>query len=97
MKTIAILAAILAVSAAATAHAEPMPQFHQPGSPIKQGHYCWVYSSSNGAGWWDKCDSSRDPRSPRALSLRGLPRSEIEAVMIGGGDGGSGGSGGGGR
>jgi hypothetical protein len=85
MKAFAVLGAILAVSAAATAHAKSMPQGHDPGGPLKQGRYCWVYTSSSGAGWWDHCDNSG-----RAISLRGR---ENEVDAAGGGDGGGGGGG----
>jgi hypothetical protein len=88
MKTIAILATIMAVSAAAAAHAESKPQLHQPGSPIKQGHFCWVYTNATGAGWWDKCDNSPNPR---AISLRGRPDAEVNAIENGGGGSGGGG------
>lgn len=88
MKTIAILTTILAVSAAASAHATPKPQSHQPGSPTKQGNYCWVDTNATGAGWWDVCDPSNPTR---ALSLHGRSDAEISAIMSGGAGGGGGG------
>jgi hypothetical protein len=90
MKKTTILAAILAVLASATAHALPIPQTHEPGGPIKQGQYCWVYTNSHGAGWWDRCDATST--TPRGVSQRGLPDSDVNAIM-----GGGGGDGGGGR
>jgi hypothetical protein len=94
MKKIAILAAIVAVSAATSAFADTMPQGHSPGGPIKQGKYCWVSTDSRGAGWWDVCDST-SREYPRAASLRGHPFYDDQ--IMGGGDGGGGGGGGGGR
>jgi len=47
MKTVAILTAIVTVMVAATANAG-QPTSHQPGSPLQQGKYCWVYTGGNG-------------------------------------------------
>jgi hypothetical protein len=91
MKTMAILAAIVAVSAV-TAHAEPKPQFHQPGSPIKQGPYCWVYTNGTGAGWWDRC---ADAHTERAQSLKNRFEADISAIENDTNGGGGGGGGGG--
>jgi len=95
MKTIAILATIMAVSAAASAHAEMKPRSHSAGGPLRQGAYCWVYTGGNSAGFWDRCVSSTDATP---MSLQGRPRAEIDTILGGGGgDGGGGGGAGGNR
>jgi hypothetical protein len=95
MKTVAIFVAIVAVTAATAAQADPRPKLHFPGAPIKQGSYCWVYTDAHGHGWWDTCDSSAP--TPRGMSLRGRSESDISQIESGGnGDGGGGGGGGGG-
>ncbi len=91
MKTVAILAAVLAVSAAVTANAMPRPQGHAAGGPIKQGPYCWVYTSPTGSGWWDLCDS-RSPL-PRGISRRGQNGDDFYGSFAGGSGGGGGGGG----
>ena len=66
MKSLAILGAVLAVTAASAANAQSKPQGNPAGGPIKQSGYCWVATTLEGAGFWDRCDSSG-----RAVSLRG--------------------------
>ncbi len=82
MKSIAILGAALAITAFSVANANSMPQGHDVGGPTQQGQYCWVYTSANGAGFWDHCDETG-----RAISLHGREN----AIDIAGGDGGGGG------
>jgi hypothetical protein len=88
MKTIPILAAILAVTMATTAYAKSPPKTHDPGGPIQQGQYCWIYTGALGAGWWDRCDPTSD--TPRGMSQRGLSANDVNAVSGGGGGGGGG-------
>lgn len=87
MKTLSILATVLAVSAASMAHAKSTPQGHQPGGPVKQGNFCWVNTNGNGAGWWDRCDT-KSPM-PRGISQR----DRADEDFAGTGSGGSGGGG----
>ncbi len=95
MKTVAILTAIVTVMVAATANAG-QPTSHQPGSPLQQGKYCWVYTGGNGYGYWDPCDGSY--KYPRGVSLRDYPEELVIGAENGeGGSGGGGGGGGGGR
>ncbi len=89
MKTIAIIAAIAAVTVSATAYAAHKPQTHRVGDPIKHGKYCWVATDSRGSGWWDMCDPNE--RQPRGLSQRGLSETEISRIEHGGGGDGGGG------
>ncbi len=86
MKALAIVSVALAVAATAAAHAQSAPHGHDAGGPIQQGSYCWVYTGTNGAGWWDRCD-----HSGRALSLRGRPN-RLDQDYNGGGGGGGGGN-----
>jgi len=81
MKTLAILAALAAITMTASATAAPAA--HQAGGPLKQGKFCWVGTGIHGTGWWDLCD----PKSamPRALSMRGRSDADIEATFNGGG------------
>lgn len=58
MKTFAIVAALAAVLASASAQAGGMPTTHRPGEPLQSGKYCWTYSDSRGNGWWDTCKSA---------------------------------------
>jgi hypothetical protein len=90
MKTIAFLAAVLAASVAATAYAQSPPKTHDPGGPIQQGNYCWVYTNALGAGFWDRCDPTSD--IPLGMSQHGIPQEDVNQVM-GGGNGGGGGGG----
>ncbi len=60
MTKIAMIAAALAVTATAVSPAfAAMPQGHQPGAPVRQGSYCWQYTSSLGHGFWTPCSGYR--------------------------------------
>jgi hypothetical protein len=83
MKAIAILGAVLAVTAVTAANAKSLPP-HEAGGPIKQGAYCWVNTDVNGNGWWDRCDNSGRP-----VSMRGR-ENDYDATGDGGGAGGNG-------
>lgn len=98
MKTIAMIAALAAVTIATAAQASNAPTSHNAGGPLKHGKYCWVYTDGRGAGWWDLCDNTNTSVTPHGISQRGMTESAIMAVQSGAGDGGSagGGSGGGG-
>jgi hypothetical protein len=91
MKTIAILAAIVAVTTATVANANTTPKIHEAGSAIKQGQFCWVATDTIGHGWWDGCDSHS--QVPRGRSLQDRPATVTDAIGSGGGDGGHGGGG----
>jgi hypothetical protein len=95
MKTLTILTAIVAAMTVATAHAKPTaPQTHQPGAPLVQGKYCWVYTSSHGYGYWDECDGGY--LYPRGISLQGYPDQMVIGAENGEAGGSAGGGGGGG-
>jgi hypothetical protein len=94
MKSVAIIAAIAAITVSGSAFAASAPQTHEPGSPIKNGKFCWVYSDARGHGFWDTCDPNSVFQS-RGLSLRGRSESEVSAIENGGGGDGGGGGGGG--
>jgi Spy/CpxP family protein refolding chaperone len=49
MKTLAILAALAAITMTASATAAPAA--HQAGGPLKQGKFCWVGTGIHGTGW----------------------------------------------
>ena len=84
MKALAIVSVALAIAATAAAHAQPIPQGHDAGGPLQQGRYCWVYTATNGAGWWDHCDSWG-----HAIALHGR-EDRIKTNFNGGGAGGGG-------
>lgn len=89
MKTLVILATVMAVSAAATANAKA-PLGNSAGGPLKQGNYCWVDASPTGTGFWDACDSTSPV--PRGKSQRGTPPISHYSGAAGGGGGGGGGN-----
>jgi hypothetical protein len=87
MKRLPIFAALVAMTAVASVHAETMPKIHAAGGPIKQNHSCWVSTDNIGHGWWDECDT----QSPgRARFLRDIQDTDL---LAGGGGGGAGGGG----
>jgi len=84
MKALIILGAVLAVTASTAAHANAKPKGHDFGGPTKQGKYCWVNTTVEGAGFWDRCDEGG-----RGISQHG--RDELVDATYGGGGGGGGG------
>jgi hypothetical protein len=99
MTRTAIFAAVVAVVAAVPAHAQTvgMSDRHDAGGPNFQNNRCWVNTDSRGHGFWDRCDPLTLTSRPRALSLRDIPQTQIDAIESGGGGDGGGGGGGGGR
>lgn len=77
MKSLAILTAILAVTAASAANS--MPQGNPAGGPVQQGQYCWIATTLEGAGFWERCDSDL---------VRSLRRRGPNDILAVGGDGG---------
>jgi hypothetical protein len=90
MKTISLFAALVAITTAASVHAETLPKFHAAGGPVKQDRRCWVATDGLGHGWWDSCDKSLPTRP---ASLRDRQDADAAATAGGGGGGGSGGGG----
>ena len=82
MKSLAILGAILAVTAASAANAKSMPQGNPAGGPIQQGEYCWIATTLEGAGFWERCNSD---------FVRSLRRGPNDVLTYGDGGGGGGG------
>lgn len=86
MKTVAMLTALIAVTAATSAYAGN-PGSHTAGGPIQQGDYCWVNTDAKGYGFWDRCDTGSS--FPRSVTERDQPNFAADF----GGDGGGGGNG----
>lgn len=59
MKKIAIMAAVIVMTAATAANASTGPRTNSLGGPIKQGAYCWITTNLTGAGYWYSCGEVR--------------------------------------